>query len=163
MTDDTSNHHVNELNIEGEGIGLRVTGDAAFVFDTYLAVRAQLMSRFVASQTRRRSDQPSATSKAKPPPIPKDPDGPTFAKVAPSDAYAWVCVCHDFYRKIHIIERHALSKSVINNVVDQRALFRVFVEREHKDQLLGLVGPTRELWSELTSDGQRRLNDGEGV
>ncbi len=154
-----NNNPPNELNITADGISLHVKGDDLFIHQTYKAMRSLLMERFVAAQHQ----------KPQPPPIPKaaiDPQvlqpDPTFAQVTPSSTYAWLCVCHDYYHKIHIVDRDVLARSPLAKIIDPSRLFKVFAERKHREPLTKLIGPSRELWSELTPEGQRKLGGAGG-
>ncbi len=145
----------NSLTIEGAGFSMTLRGDAAFINATYNAVRKDLLARFAASLTAQKAPAASAAAAA-PAPMPTV-EGMTFRQVSPSASYVWVCVCHDFYHKIHILGRSELGRSPLVRAVDPRRLFRVYIEREHRETLEALVGSGRELWSELTGEGQKRL------
>ena len=145
----------NSLVIKGTGFSIEINGDPAFIQESYHALRKGVMSRFV--KVMAKGERPELMSSLD---VPARGSKQSFEEVSPSATYVWVCVCHDFYNKIHVLNRSELEKTTLASFIDPQALFRVYLERKHRDALESIVGKGRMLWSELTPEGQVRLGAG---
>ena len=143
----------NTLVIEGPAFSMRLSGEGEFINSAYNALREDLMSRFAEVL----AVQGNPHKAAPPTDVAPSAEGMTFKQVSPSAGYIWVCVCHDYYHKIHVLDRNEVANSSLAGFLDRRRLFRVFLERKHKDALESVIGTGRMLWSELTEEGQLRL------
>jgi len=142
----------NALVIKGPDFSIEINGDPGFIHESYHALRKGVMSRFVKVLTQ--PQKPEVMSSLD---VPARGGEQSFREVAPSATYVWVCVCHNYYNKIHVLNRTEFAKTSLASFLDSDALFRVYLERKHRDALESIVGKGRMLWSELTQEGQEHL------
>jgi len=140
----------NSLRIEGRNFALELEGDTDFINTAYDAVRASLVARLHTTVTGQ------FTAMAKQASSELGPDD-TVETSDPSGGYVWVYVCHELYRKIHVVSRAGLGLTAIAKVLDPYSLGKIYVDRKELDGLSDLVGTNKTLWSELTNEGRSRL------
>ncbi|MEO1273092.1 MAG: hypothetical protein AAFX99_33815, partial [Myxococcota bacterium] len=119
-------------------------GDSSFVQASYAVMRNQILERLrdiLRDNTVRDQEETTAIVK----------------RVSHHGGFIWVYVCHPLYNKIHIVSRDALRSSTLGSVISPDALNKIYVERRGLAELENLVGSSKTLWSELTTEGRARL------
>ena len=152
--DDDEEEGKNLLRIKAGSFSLELEGDPDFINSVYDSVRDDLLAKLEA-----------ATQKPKePPPKSKggfDVDVERLKNIkVKGNGYVWVYVCHELYNKVHVVPRDTLSVSPLSSVIQTRRLSKVYVNRARLKELESLIGSGKTLWSELTTEGRRRLRRG---
>jgi len=145
----------NLLRIKAGSFSLELEGDADFINNVYDSVRDDLLAKMAAASRAAPGAEPPSGDSGLNIDVEKLPD----IKVK-GNGYVWVYVCHELYNKVHVVSRDTLAVSPLASFVDTRRMNKVYVNRARLKELESLIGSGKTLWSELTTEGRRRLRRG---
>lgn len=145
----------NLLRIRAGSFSLELEGDADFINTVYDSVRDDLLAKMASAA----KNKPSESEPAGIGELNIDEEKIRDIKVK-GNGYVWVYVCHELYNKVHVVSRDNLGVTPLASVVDTRRLNKVYVNRARLKELEALIGTGKTLWSELTTEGRRRLRRG---
>ena len=132
--------HGNVLKIKSDNFSLEFEGDPDFVRDSYALMRQHILSRLRESLTEHTTENTP----------PKKTD-------SSQGGFLWVYVCHPLYNKVHVVSRESLLLSPLGRIIDAQLLNKIYVQRSGLSRVEALIGSSKTLWSELTSEGKKRL------
>ncbi|MBH24716.1 MAG: hypothetical protein CMH57_09750 [Myxococcales bacterium] len=141
--DDDAVSAANTLRIRAGSFSVELEGDSDFVQASYELMRQQILQRLrdILRKNTARGDRGKAIAQ----------------RASHNGGFIWVYVCHPLYNKIHIVSRDTLSTSALGSVIHANALNKIYVDRRGLAELETLIGSSKTLWSELTTEGRERL------